>query len=48
VLYSVGPDGLDDGGKVIDSGPPQDGSAHLRYNSKMDSKGDIVAGKNLW
>ena len=49
VLYSVGPDGKDDGGTPIDD--PKLATAispNARYNIvKQDSVGDIVAGKNL-
>ena len=49
VLYSVGPDGKDNGGTPIDD--PKLATAispNARYNIvKQDSVGDIVAGKNL-
>ncbi|MEO7715428.1 MAG: hypothetical protein ABIY70_04460 [Capsulimonas sp.] len=44
VLYSVGPDGVDDGGKAIDNfGHVQ---PYLRRVALSDSKGDVVAGVN--
>ncbi len=49
VLYSVGPDGVDDGGTPIDD--PQQASStnpNSRYFIKANSKGDVVAGTNLW
>jgi len=45
LLYSVGPDGVDDGGHPIDD--PSKATAtnkNLRYYAYSDSKGDIVAG----
>jgi len=48
ILYSVGPDGTDDGGRPIDAGPGNDPSNIQRYRVDTGSKGDIVAGKNLW
>ena len=47
-LYSIGPDGKDDGGTAIDSGASQSSNPNERYFTKADSKGDIVAGKNMW
>jgi hypothetical protein len=44
VLYSIGPDGKDDGGKAIDT--PAWGAAQRR-TVLWDCKGDIVAGINL-
>jgi hypothetical protein len=44
VLYSIGPDGKDDGGKAIDT--PAWGAAQRR-TVLWDRKGDIVAGINL-
>ena len=47
LLYSVGPDGIDDGGKPVDD--PSKASANspnARYNVAVESKGDIVAGVN--
>ena len=47
VLYSVGPDGRDDGGKPIyDKTKPvsSDGSERPRYFVEQNSVGDIVAG----
>ena len=49
VLYSVGPDGKDDGGKpIFDAGkaPPKAGERDSRYMVLQDSQGDIVAGLN--
>ena len=47
-LYSVGPDGRDDGGKAIDSPERvKDGLEYMRYQIQPDSKGDIVAGVNV-
>jgi hypothetical protein len=48
VLYSVGPDGKDDGGKAIDTGSSRGSSPSERYYVKDNSAGDIVAGKNVW
>jgi hypothetical protein len=49
VLYSVGPDGKDDGGKPIDDASKATSSnKNARYLVDADSKGDIVAGKNIW
>ncbi len=45
VLYSIGPDGKDDGGKAIQR-PNPDGTGP-NYNVTSESRGDIVAGKNL-
>jgi len=48
VLYSVGPDGKDDGGRPIDN--PKDASATYplwRYRVGRESLGDIVAGINI-
>jgi hypothetical protein len=52
VLYSVGPDGKDDGGTaVLDTSQPAptrpDASDQRRF-IKSDSKGDIVAGVNVY
>lgn len=44
-LYSVGPDGKDDGGKAIDN--PKSHTESERHRIEADSKGDIVAGINL-
>ncbi len=50
VLYSVGPDGKDDGGKAIfDSTKPppsQSSTSDQRYWTQQDSTGDVVAGVN--
>jgi hypothetical protein len=52
VLYSVGPDGKDDGGRMIDdpkhSENPESTSPTARYYVHQNSVGDIVAGKSLW
>jgi hypothetical protein len=45
VLYSVGPDGVDDGGKPI---VDQSQSGERRTMVEPDSKGDIVAGVNIY
>lgn len=48
VLYSVGPDGKDDGGAAIDD--PRMASStnsNTRYYVQKDSYGDVVAGKNF-
>lgn len=50
VLYSVGPDGVDDGGKPIYATKWSDGSplvGEARYYPALDSKGDIVASVNF-
>lgn len=49
-LYSIGPDGIDDGGAAIfDSNAKQDTPEERRaaLRVSIDSKGDIVAGVNL-
>jgi hypothetical protein len=43
LLYSIGPDGVDDGGRPIEAGS---GSRSTRYYILPDSKGDAVAGIN--
>ena len=52
VLYSVGPDGKDDGGKPIfdatQNPPAQNVSLDRRFMVNENSKGDIVAGVNNW
>ena len=49
VLYSIGPDGMDDGGKMIDAPQEsQSGNSNQRYRVAQDSIGDVVAGKNVW
>lgn len=56
VLYSVGPDGKDDGGTPIDAqpgAPPpapanRDSKRFQRYFVERNSRGDIVAGVNRW
>ena len=47
ILYSVGPDGIDDGGKPIDdpSKATKD-NPKARYKIDANSKGDIVLGVN--
>lgn len=49
ILYSVGPDGKDDGGTPIDV--PRystDASPRARYRVEIESRGDIVAGINYF
>ena len=48
VLYSVGPDGRDDGGKPIydKTKAVSDSSERARYFTQQDSVGDVVAGAN--
>lgn len=48
-LYSVGPDGNDDGGKAIDD-PKQatTSNPNARYLVRENSVGDVVAGKNIY
>ena len=48
-LYSVGPDGRDDGGTLIDD-PRQsaNGNPNARYFINENSIGDVVAGKNIF
>ena len=49
LLYSVGPDGNDDGGTPIDNGGQTASSRpNTRYAVVKDSVGDVVAGKNRW
>jgi hypothetical protein len=48
ILYSIGPDGKNDGGKAIDSGPIPGQTGNQRYRIEPESDGDIVAGKNLY
>lgn len=45
VLYSVGPDGIDDGGKPIFD-PKQRGRS--RYRAEPESKGDVVADAKIY
>ncbi len=53
VLYSVGPDGKDDGGRpIFDATKPAPSSTLStliddRYRAQPDSRGDVVAGVNL-
>jgi type II secretory pathway pseudopilin PulG len=44
VLYSIGPDGVDDLGKPIQN--PDSGAQRLRYLPNAASRGDIVLGTN--
>ncbi|MBW3624710.1 MAG: hypothetical protein KY468_15000 [Armatimonadetes bacterium] len=48
LLYSVGPDGKDDGGRPINdpSRVTNEGSSHARYQIMETSKGDIVIAIN--
>lgn len=46
VLYSVGPDGKDDGGKAIFD--PKGKNNYQKRYVQNDSKGDIVAGVNIY
>jgi type II secretory pathway pseudopilin PulG len=49
VLYSVGPDGKDDGGTPIDDPKQASGSnPNARYFINENSVGDVVAGKNVY
>jgi len=52
VLYSVGPDGKDDGGRMIDdpkhAESPDSTNPNARYFVAQNSVGDVVAGKNTW
>jgi len=52
VLYSVGPDGKDDNGTAIydltKSAPPATTQVNPRRDINEDSKGDIVAGVNIY
>jgi hypothetical protein len=49
VLYSVGPDGKDDGGTPIDDvRQAGSGNRNARYFVNPGSVGDIVAGKNIF
>ncbi|MCW3054956.1 MAG: hypothetical protein JWN14_4126 [Chthonomonadales bacterium] len=49
LLYSVGPDGKDDGGKRIDDPKKAaDPNPNARYYLEKNSVGDVVAGKSLW
>jgi len=54
VLYSVGPDGKDDGGKPIFDAtkpapsPPLSALNDRRYRALPNSRGDIVAGVNIY
>ncbi len=43
-LYSIGPDGRDDGGKAIEDTRPS--RANRKYLTRPDSRGDMVAGIN--
>jgi hypothetical protein len=46
LLYSIGPDGTDDGGKPA-TDPRANPTEARYYKVRMDSKGDIVAGVNV-
>jgi len=49
VLYSIGPDGQDDGGKPIDDvTKATSASPNARYFVTQHSIGDVVAGKNIY
>jgi hypothetical protein len=48
LLYSVGPDGVDNGGKAIDVPVPGSSNVNARYYVQDNSKGDIVAGTNTY
>lgn len=54
VLYSIGPDGKDNGGRPIDNPKPTTSAGATpvppssRYAVRTESKGDIVAGINIW
>ena len=49
LLYSVGPDGNDDGGTPIDDvAQANNSNKNARYFVKQSSIGDVVAGKNMW
>jgi len=43
LLYSIGPDGIDDGGKSFDNG---ERSNEMRYWVEFSASGDVVAGVN--
>ena len=45
VLYSIGPDGKDNGGRAIED--PTQSEPNRRYFVEYRSKGDIVAGVNI-
>ncbi|MCH8274253.1 MAG: hypothetical protein IH851_05635 [Armatimonadetes bacterium] len=45
LLYSIGPDGVDDGGTPCETKDPADGS--VSHIVRENSRGDIVAGVNL-
>jgi hypothetical protein len=50
-LYSVGPDGRDDGGRAIQNPAASAGkkrSEASRYGVRKESRGDIVAGANIY
>jgi hypothetical protein len=46
-LYSIGPDGKDNGGKAIED-PSEPRDRPRRYFVQPDSQGDVVAGVNKW
>lgn len=48
LLYSIGPDGIDDGGRLIDDhSKVTKQKNYARYRVEVVSVGDIVAGKNI-
>jgi hypothetical protein len=47
LLYSVGPDGIDDGGKAIEHPTAPTTERHTVFYQDEESKGDVVAGVNL-
>ncbi len=49
ILYSIGPDGVDDGGKPIDDpSKATKTNPRARYFANKDSKGDILFGTNIY
>ena len=49
LLYSVGPDSKDDGGKPIDDpAKAKKSNPKLRYYVEAESKGDVVVGVNTY
>ncbi len=48
VLYSIGPDRKDDGGKPIDKPSASTSNSVARYYVDPNSQGDIVAGTNIY
>jgi hypothetical protein len=49
ILYSIGPDGKDDGGRYIFNAPTvtEEGRKPASKTVREDSKGDIIAGLNF-